>query len=176
MAEACFSVRTVDPEQTQAVGAALGARARAGDVLALDGPLGSGKTQLAKGLARGLGVSGDEPVISPTFVLIREYSGRLRLFHLDAYRLSGARELADLGFDELREAGGVIVIEWAERVADALPPDAIRITLDYDDSPSRRTIGFRLPDARRLEELRAAVERAIAAGRPIGTDPAADPR
>jgi tRNA threonylcarbamoyladenosine biosynthesis protein TsaE len=120
------------PAQTAAVGRAIGEWLLGGDFVALSGPLGAGKTQLVKGLAAGLGVSPEEPVVSPTFVLVREYAGRLRLYHLDAYRLSGVAELLALGLDELRaDPHAVLALEWSDRVPDAVPPDALRIELAH---------------------------------------------
>jgi tRNA threonylcarbamoyladenosine biosynthesis protein TsaE len=143
-------------DDTLALGAALGRLLAAGDFVALSGPLGAGKTQFVKGLARGLGVPDDEPVVSPTFVLVREYAGRLRLYHLDLYRLHGAGELADLGVDELRRSGGAVVaVEWADRAPDAIPTEAWCVALAHV-GPSRRTITASHPDAGRIERLRAA--------------------
>lgn len=106
-------------QEMQQLGEAFAGLLRGGELLALDGPLGAGKTQFVQGLARGLGVPPDCPVVSPTFVLVREYAGRLRLYHLDAYRLRDADELEALGWQEMRdERGAVVVIEWADRVVD----------------------------------------------------------
>ena len=135
------------PEQTQELGAALGERLSGGEVIALEGPLGTGKTQLAKGLARGLGVPEGEPVISPTFVLLREYAGRVDLMHCDAYRLAGAEEFADLGLlEDAAERGAVLVIEWASRVREALPEDIWWIHGTHAGETSRR-FKLRLPPA-----------------------------
>jgi len=133
---------STSPEQTEACGAALARHARGGELLALCGPLGAGKTRLVRGLARGLDVPPDEPVVSPTFVLMREYDGRLHLYHLDAYRLAGADELAALGLDELvADAAAMVVIEWAERVAEALPPAATWLELEHAGAVERRISG-----------------------------------
>jgi tRNA threonylcarbamoyladenosine biosynthesis protein TsaE len=145
-------LETRSAAETRAVGQALGALLTGGEVVALGGALGAGKTCFVQGLAAGLGVSGDEPVISPTFVLLREYAGRLRLHHLDAYRLAGPDELYDLGFAELAAAGGVVAIEWAERVAALLPADACCVELEHAGA-DRRRIAVRWSDARRLSEL-----------------------
>jgi len=96
---------------------------RAGDVLALTGDLGAGKTQFVKGLASGLGVNAD--VTSPTFTLIHEYrGGRLPLYHIDCYRLETLDELLAIGVDEYLRSDGVTAIEWADKFAELLPPDA----------------------------------------------------
>lgn len=126
------------PAETFAIGRALGGDLRGGDFLALTGPLGAGKTQFIKGVAAGLGVPDDEPVVSPTFVLIREYAGRLTLYHIDAYRLSGAAELYELGIEELAaEPDAVVAIEWADRVAEVIPDTACRLELDHAGAQAR---------------------------------------
>ncbi len=147
---------SVSPEQTEALGAALGGLLRGGEVLALEGPLGVGKTQLVRGLARGLDVPGGQPVISPTFVLIREYAGRRDLLHCDAYRLGGAEELLDLGlFDEAAERGAVVAIEWASRVAEVLPDGTWWITGRHAGETTRR-YRLELPEAVAAEVAAAA--------------------
>ena len=141
------------PAATRAVGRRLGAAARPGDVIALTGPLGAGKTELARGIARGLDV--DEPVSSPTFVLVAEHAGRLPLFHVDCYRLAGAADALAAGILDDRAADGVTVIEWAERIAAALPPGRLEIVIDgAGDGP--RTLVLRATDARHLQLLEAA--------------------
>lgn len=111
--------RTQSPAETQALAGRLASCLRAGDVVALHGDLGSGKTCFAQGLGRALGVR--EAIGSPSFTLVNEYAGRLPFFHMDLYRLSGTLETLDLGFDEYLEGGGVTVIEWSERASQALP-------------------------------------------------------
>jgi tRNA threonylcarbamoyladenosine biosynthesis protein TsaE len=117
------------PEQTLAIGRALGRAAAAANVLALHGALGAGKTQLAKGVAEGLGVS--SVVNSPTFVLVNEHHGRLPLFHVDAYRLSDPEEAAAAGLFDERQAQGVTVIEWAERLAGWLPDERLEVVIEH---------------------------------------------
>ncbi len=124
--------------QTEAVGRAIGLAGRAGDVVALVGELGAGKTRLVKGVAAGLGVKNRQDVRSPTFVLIREHAGRLRLFHVDAYRLGGAGELNSLGFEEILSQGGLTVVEWADHVADGLPVDRLTLHLAITGLRSRK--------------------------------------
>lgn len=126
--------------ETRAAGRALAAALGPGDVIGLVGPLGAGKTQFVKGLAAGLDVADERGVNSPTFVLVQEYHGRLTLYHIDAYRLARAGELAALGFDELCDAGGVVVVEWADRVESLLPDDAVRIELSPLDATARRLV------------------------------------
>lgn len=115
------------PEETQAAGARLGARLRAGDVVACIGELGAGKTCFLQGLARGLGVETD--VTSPTFVLVNQYRGRLAVYHVDAYRTESLTELVDLGLEEMLHGDGVTVIEWADKLLPLLPPSTITVTI-----------------------------------------------
>lgn len=124
--------------QTEAIGRAIGVSVTAGDVIGLTGELGAGKTRLVKGIAGGLEVTEHEKVKSPTFIIIREHPGRLRLFHVDAYRLSGASELWGLGWEEMLNQGGLAVVEWAERVDQALPTDRLDIEMEITGSNSRR--------------------------------------
>lgn len=107
------------PEETQAIGAELGARLTPGAVVACTGELGAGKTCFLQGLARGLGVTTD--VTSPTFVLINQYRGRLPVYHLDAYRTGSLTELVDLGLEEMLHGAGVTVVEWADKLLPLLP-------------------------------------------------------
>ena len=109
-----------DPAETQALGCAEGARCAAGDVVALCGDLGAGKTQFVKGLVAGLGATSE--VTSPTFTLIHEYDGgRLPVYHFDFYRLDSTAEAIALGLDEYLDGTGVSVIEWADKFPDLLP-------------------------------------------------------
>ncbi len=117
-----------DRAQTARWGAALGARLRPGDVVALIGDLGAGKTTLAQALAQGLGI--EAPVTSPTFTLIQEYPGPIPMFHFDPYRLERPEDVADLGWEEYFERGGVIVVEWADKVAALLPAERLTLTLE----------------------------------------------
>ena len=124
---------------TRAIGRALGRAAAPGTVLALSGELGAGKTQLAKGVASGLGVEG--VVNSPTFVLMNEHVGRLRLFHVDAYRLGDPEEALAAGLLDDRAAGGVVVIEWADRLDGWLPDDRLDVQIDpVEGEPSSRLL------------------------------------
>jgi tRNA threonylcarbamoyladenosine biosynthesis protein TsaE len=131
------SLRTRSAAETRALGRALGTDAGPGTVLALIGPLGAGKTQLAKGVAEGLGVR--SVVNSPTFVLMNEHQGRLRLFHIDAYRLDEPQEALMAGLLDERQAGGVTVVEWADRLEGWLPDGRLEITIApiADDERSR---------------------------------------
>lgn len=127
-------------ERTRAIGRALGQSAPPGTVLALNGELGAGKTQLAKGVADGLGVT--SVVNSPTFVLMNEHAGRLRLYHVDAYRLGDPEEAAAAGLLDDRQAGGVTVIEWADRLDGWLPLDRLEINLVASGGPTERTLSW----------------------------------
>jgi tRNA threonylcarbamoyladenosine biosynthesis protein TsaE len=118
-------ITTTSAEETRTLGASLGALAVAGDLICLWGELGAGKTQLAKGFGLGLGI--EATINSPSFILMAEYPGRLRLFHIDLYRLDDADQAIAGGLLDERQADGVAVIEWPERVAEALPADRLDI-------------------------------------------------
>ena len=110
---------TNSPEETEALGASMGARLKAGTVVAFTGDLGAGKTAFTRGLARGLGIT--ERITSPTFTIVNEYEGgRLSLFHFDMYRLSSEEDLFDIGWEDYLDRGGLCVVEWSERVSGAL--------------------------------------------------------
>ena len=130
-------ITTCSPSETQALGRRLGERLRPGDVVALYGSLGAGKTVLTKGIAEGLGISSLH-VTSPTFVLVHEHTGRLRLFHLDAYRLKSGEDLDALGVDEILFGDGVTVIEWADRVSSILPAERLDIEIELSGTEARR--------------------------------------
>ncbi|MGH2463626.1 MAG: tRNA (adenosine(37)-N6)-threonylcarbamoyltransferase complex ATPase subunit type 1 TsaE [Candidatus Limnocylindria bacterium] len=125
-------IRSTSAVATQRIGRKLGRAAEPGSCLALIGSLGAGKTQLAKGVARGLGVR--DVVNSPTFIIVNEHGGRLPLFHVDAYRLADADEARQAGVFDERQAGGVTVIEWADRLEGWLPADHLRLELMADPS------------------------------------------
>jgi len=130
---------TRSEQETVALGEAIGRALAGGELLALIGELGTGKTHLIQGMARGLGAAQDGPVTSPTFVLINEYVGRVRLYHVDAYRLEGPGQLAALGFEEMVETGGVTVVEWADRVWPLVAVyGPIRIDLEHVAATQRR--------------------------------------
>ncbi len=131
-------VLAASPEETARLGAELGAAARPGECLALVGELGAGKTTFVQGLARGLGVAG--PVSSPSFLIVQEHRGRLPLFHVDAYRLGSAGELDEIGFEEYLAAGGVVAVEWADRVVDRLPAEARWITFALHGETARAIV------------------------------------
>lgn len=129
-----------------------------GLTIGLVGPLGAGKTQLVKGIAAGNAVDDVRKVTSPTFTLVHEYPGRLTLYHVDAYRLTGAPELIALGFDELIRPDAAVVVEWADRVRPAIPDEALWVELTPTGNTSR-TLAFHATGSeaiRCLDHLRAA--------------------
>lgn len=109
-----------------------------GDVLALTGELGSGKTTFTKGIAMGLGIAHPEYVNSPSFVLIKEYKGRIDLYHLDLYRLDRLYEIEYIGFQEYLKGDGIVVIEWAEKLEHFLPDEYLQVHIDIKDKDTRR--------------------------------------
>ncbi|MFC2049875.1 tRNA (adenosine(37)-N6)-threonylcarbamoyltransferase complex ATPase subunit type 1 TsaE [Chloroflexota bacterium] len=127
------------PEQTQHLGTYLGKLAKTGDVLLLTGNLGNGKTCLTQGIAWGLDIK--EYAFSPSFVIVREYHGRLPLYHIDFYRLNRIEEIVDLGLDEYLYGKGVCVVEWAEKGMAVLPKEHLLINLSYI-SDTERTISL----------------------------------
>ena len=132
-------VTTQDAVATRALAARLAVVARAGDLMCLVGELGAGKTQFAKGFAVGLGVV--DTVSSPTFVLMAEYVGRLPLFHLDLYRIDDASDAVAGGLLDERQGDGVTLVEWAERLGEALPATRLDVLIDgTGDEPRRITL------------------------------------
>lgn len=123
-------------EETRRLGEAVGRRLRGGETIALVGELGTGKTLLTRGLALGLGIRDPLLVSSPTYVLEQVYEARAPIHHYDAYRLGSEEEFVALGFEERIEEGGVLVIEWAEKVGGVLPESALWIELRWADSSS----------------------------------------
>ncbi len=130
--------QTHSPEETRELGDALGRALTGGLTVALVGPLGAGKTQLVKGIAVGNGIADASGVTSPTFTLVNEYPGKLKLFHLDAYRLSKPNDLLSLGFDEMVGADAAVVVEWADRVRCVMPEDTLWIELTITGETSRQ--------------------------------------
>lgn len=129
---------TSAPEQTEAVGAALGRILWPGAVIAYRGDLGVGKTAFTRGLAKGLGAA--EPVTSPTYTIVNEYlTGRLPLFHFDMYRLGCADDLFDIGWEDYLDRGGVCAVEWSENVAEAMA-GAIVVSIEKTGNSTRRII------------------------------------
>ncbi|MHB8377296.1 MAG: tRNA (adenosine(37)-N6)-threonylcarbamoyltransferase complex ATPase subunit type 1 TsaE [Dehalococcoidia bacterium] len=144
------------PGATRRIGERIGRLLGAGDVVLLSGELGAGKTVLAQGIGRGLGVT--DPIKSSSFVIMNEYAGRLRLYHADLYRLEDAAQVAELALDELA-ADGVLAVEWPERAAAELPSEHLLVHLDYGIARTR-TVRVSASGARY-----EAMVRALARGR-----------
>ena len=154
--EESVEIVTRAPEETIRLGKIIGELLRPGDVVALIGDLGAGKTTLAKGIAAGAGVEDESEVTSPTFVLVNEYFAGtlgLELYHIDAYRLNSPAEFEQLGFDDLCRPDSVVLIEWADRVESVLRTvPAIRIELSHE-GPMQRSIA--------LENISSAIRAAL---------------
>lgn len=146
-----LELKSYSPEQTQLLGSYLGKLAQKADIFLLIGELGTGKTCLVQGIARGLDVK--EYAFSPSFVVLREYHGRLPLYHIDFYRLNRIEEIADLGLEEYFYGGGVCVVEWAEKGLQVIPRDNLLITIQYiSASQTERSICLK-PRGERYQEL-----------------------
>ncbi len=126
--------KTENPEETQTLGEKLGKTLKRGDVIALVGDLGTGKTCLTQGIARGVGIASDEVVNSPSYILINEYNGKIPIYHIDLYRLENSEEITELGLSEYIEGDGICIIEWAERMSDLLPDTCIKIHITLADT------------------------------------------
>jgi tRNA threonylcarbamoyladenosine biosynthesis protein TsaE len=131
--------RSVD--ETRGLAAALADLARPGDLLLLAGDLGAGKTAFAQGFGRGLGVT--ETITSPTFTLAQEYEGRLRMHHLDVYRIDNLAEVGGLALAELLDDGGVVLIEWGDAILPALPTDFLEVRLTFGPGDDDRHVALR---------------------------------
>ena len=128
---------TNNAAETRALGERLAAQLKAGDVVLLEGELGAGKSELARGVAKGLGVQ--ETVTSPSFTILNVYeSGRIPLYHFDWYRLEDAGELYELGLDEYLGGDGIALVEWPGRCPDAVPGDCLRIRIEAEGENTRR--------------------------------------
>jgi len=146
-----MELKSHSPEQTQLLGSYLGELAQENDLFLLTGDLGTGKTCLVQGIAHGLDIK--EYAFSPSFVLVREYHGRLPLYHIDLYRLDHIAEIADLGLEEYLCNNGVCVVEWAEKGLEVWPQNNLLIELNYvADCETQRIIRFK-PEGRRHSEL-----------------------
>jgi tRNA threonylcarbamoyladenosine biosynthesis protein TsaE len=120
---------TNSAEETILAGEKLAKKLKPGDVIALSGDLGSGKTTFTKGIGKGLGVKDPDRINSPTFVLIKEYKGKVPLYHLDLYRLDSLKEIENLAIEEYIYRNGVTVIEWAEKIKGILPEKYVSVWL-----------------------------------------------
>lgn len=127
------------PDETIELGQRFGSQLKGGEVIAVCGALGSGKTHLIKGIAAGAGAKDRKEVTSPTFVIVNEYTGRLHIYHIDAYRLDSVAEFEMLGFDDFCYPQSVVLIEWADKVESALQAtDYIRIELSHIGKNKRK--------------------------------------
>ncbi|BDG06353.1 tRNA (adenosine(37)-N6)-threonylcarbamoyltransferase complex ATPase subunit type 1 TsaE [Anaeromyxobacter oryzae] len=150
---------------TRALGARLGALLEPGDVVALEGDLGAGKTQLVRGACEGAEVPADE-VSSPSFAIVATYRGRLPVHHADLYRIADEDELYGTGFGDLVGADGALLVEWADRIPGALPRERLTIRLAHDPvKPSVRHVELEGIGARHAALARALAARAVPAGR-----------
>lgn len=131
-----LSKTSKDASETEKIALDLAGILKPGDIVALYGPVGSGKTCFVRGLGRGLKCS--QEVKSPSFSLVNEYSGPLPLYHIDFYRLEKEAEIIDLGWTDYLDSDGVVAIEWAERVKNMLPPDRFDVYLDFFGPEMRR--------------------------------------
>ena len=154
-----LDLRSLEAGDTRAIGAELATYLSVGDVIALTGELGAGKTTFTQGVARGLGFDGT--VVSPTFTLVREYrGGRLAVVHADVYRLDRVQDVLDLGLDELAE-DGVLLVEWGDAVEGLLPPAHLIVELTVPGDGEERAVGIAGngdPWALRWERLERALE------------------
>jgi tRNA threonylcarbamoyladenosine biosynthesis protein TsaE len=152
-------VRTSSAEETRELGEAVASLLRARDAVVLTGELGAGKTTFVQGVARGLGI--EEQVSSPTFTLVKEYSGILDLAHVDVYRLDRMQEVVDLGLEELGGGDDVLLVEWGDTIEELLPDDRLQVELATADAEENvRTIEISASGTgwvERFAELEAAV-------------------
>ncbi len=148
------TLRTDSAQETTALGEKLGRRLRAGDVIALFGDLGAGKTTLTRGIAVGMGL--DAEIHSPTFTLIHEHPGEVPLYHADLYRLAGEEDVDAIGIEEYIYGDGVTIIEWADRMKSMLPPDRLDIDLRMQGD-THRELSFETDSPR----MRAVIEEVL---------------
>lgn len=130
-----LTFKTKTPEETIELGRKIGKLLKKGDILAMQGTLAAGKTTITKGIAESLGVS--DTITSPTFCLISEYEGKMPLYHMDVYRLEGTDDFENLGTEDMLYGEGVSIIEWSEKIMDALPKKTIILKLEPQDDGSR---------------------------------------
>ena len=140
-------------EETEKFGLFLGENLRPGDVVCLNGDLGAGKTTLTKSIAKGLGI--DDYVTSPTFTIVNEYYGKIDLYHIDTYRLDDMVDVDYLGFDEYFYSDGVTIVEWAEKIRDALPEEYMEINIKSHDDKRDLDINY---VGNRFDELKEKLD------------------
>lgn len=133
-----LKIKTDNAKQTEELGIRIGESLTGGEIIAMTGDLGSGKTTITKSIAKGLDI--DEYITSPTFTIVNEYEGRLKLFHFDVYRIGDIEEMYDMGYEEYFYSGGVCIIEWANLIEEILPEDTIRIEISTQDENKRQFI------------------------------------
>ena len=119
--------KTFSQEETIEIGKALGRLLNTGDIVCINGDLGTGKTVFTNGIAKSLGIK--EHITSPTFTIVNEYSGRVPFYHFDVYRISDSEEMFEIGFEEYLYGEGIVVIEWADIIKDILPTEVIQVTI-----------------------------------------------
>lgn len=146
--------------QTRRLGARLAPLLNPGDVVTLDGDLGSGKTRWVQGVCQGLGIT--EPVVSPTFTLVNEYQGRWPVYHIDLYRITDASEVLTFGLEDYLYGAGISLIEWGNRAADFLPANYLAIELYHLEETKRRVVLY--PHGERFIKLLTAYKEASFAG------------
>ena len=154
-----FIYISTGPRDTLEAGKILGASLTPGSVIGLAGELGAGKTCFIKGMAYGINRTPEDEVTSPTFAILQEYAGSVPLYHLDAYRITGSDDLETVGLEDCMDAGGIVVIEWADRIEDALPEEHLMISIEVMSEQKRKFIfkpsGVRYRAA--VNELHAAL-------------------
>ena len=159
-----FLLEVSSPEQTMLCGEIMGKLIPRGSVVGLTGNLGAGKTVFTKGLARGLGI--DEEPNSPTFVIMSCYEGSVPLSHFDVYRLSGGAEFEDTGYEEFFYGDGVSVVEWADKVRDVLPPNAVIIDIQFPPEADEESRTIKVEGKEKwLLSFRNTAEQALLASR-----------
>lgn len=131
-----WEVKTSSVPETEALGQKIASALKGGEVIALFGPMGMGKTALTRGIAQGLGVN--QGVCSPTFALMHQYRGKFNIYHFDMFRVEGWDDLYTTGFFDFLDTGGVLIVEWSENIENALPENSIRIHLQQGSSENER--------------------------------------
>ena len=133
-----LKINTNNTEETEKLGYNIGKLLKGGEIICMDGDLGVGKTTMTKSLAKGLDI--DDHITSPTFTIVNEYEGRLKLYHFDVYRISDVEEMYDLGYEEYFYSGGVCIIEWSNLIKEILPKERLTIEIKRIDEVSREII------------------------------------